>query len=167
MSSDKAYAVEQRLNALVALQPQYEAGAGQTVNSVTPAAVTGCTLTLADGTYRISGSVMYAPNQSAGSAVLQWGGSASFSSFRVNFVEVTLSAVSGTSQAAGFGNSASTNFANTWQSSTFGAAARWVIFDGAVVVSAPGTLILQASCTTASDTYAIQFGTGITATPSP
>src|SRR5262249_58838699 len=60
---------------------------GQLVNSATPAAWLTLSPIVGPGKYRFQGQCIYTPNQAAGAAVFQWGGTATLSNFRVTVSE--------------------------------------------------------------------------------
>lgn len=137
---------------------------GQLVNSAGFAAVTGMTCPLAAITYRVSGQIIFSPNQAGASAEFQFAGSGGLTlTGRWFFAEYeVLSPIT-------MGNGAEITALSSAFTTTViggGLADRVITFDGVVVVSAGGTITLQAATTVAADTYTIkQNGTYLEVSP--
>lgn len=131
--------------------------AAQTINSVTFATITGLSIPggIGVGQYHVRGQIYYTPNQAAGSALMKFVSSATFTAFKVLFTEYAGIPAINTSAAWVAGNIAQISQLGPWQSSGFGATDRLVTFDGWFTTSVAGTFSLQAACTLAVDTYTI------------
>ena len=179
MASDKAYAVEARVNALVnALAPilpaaggggdsqaqtQYATSTPQLINSGSYVDIGGLSYPVGAGTYHILAHLIITVNTGGAEAAFQYkGGTVSgfLASLRkgqtATSTAVIYNITSNTAYTAGGGG------INT---DPLGAAGYIIDLDALIIFSAGGTMTLGAATTVGADTYDIQVGSYWTVVP--
>ena len=176
MTSDKAYALELRLNTLLGNQPRAAgptlSGSGQLVNSLTPASFAALANPVPAGSYAVSGQIIYTPTTTgatgSATATFWWNGTLSVGSMRVQMTEWRgYSSSFGTSTTPVLSGGGFTNLGSGFTTQEFGTSGLYEVITiaGSIQVTAAGSLALQAQCNNVSYTFTVEYGSQFVLTP--
>lgn len=155
MASDKSYATEQRLAALIASH-QTVTASGPLTLSASFQTVPGLSVDLVAGEYHVRAQIMLNPSVSGGFPAYQYSGSGGLAFSHGRLVITELFPVG--TITMDWGADAALPFALTSGSSVGGGLVdRLATFDGYLNVSTPGTLNIQAKLSAGSGSM-VQFG---------